>query len=292
MNTTSDRKPSLAVIAALLFLAACSSALVKPDGAEDVRLKLSRLQADPQLASRAPVGIKDAEAAVAAAQVPNEDASASRHLVLIADRKVDIATAQAQTRLLEDQRTTLSDQREAARLDSRTREADAAKGSADAARMDADAARRQAEAANQMTAAATQHATELQAQIAELSAKETERGLIVTLGDVLFASGRSELQGSAPSNLGKLASFLNRYPERTVAIEGYTDSVGGDRYNQDLSQKRADAVKDYLTQQGIASERMTASGMGEGSPVAGNDSATGRRQNRRVEVVISQLPGK
>jgi outer membrane protein OmpA-like peptidoglycan-associated protein len=292
VNTTSHQKASLAAIAAFLFLGACSPALVKPDGAEDVRVKLSKLQSDPQLASRAPVAIKDAEAAVAAAQVPNEDANVSRHLVVIADRKVDIATAQAHTRLLEDQRTTLSEQRETARLDSRTREADAAKGSADAARMDADAARRQAAVANQMTAAATQQAMELQTQIAELSAKETERGLIVTLGDVLFATGRSELQGSASSNLGKLASFLNRYPERTVAIEGYTDSVGGDRYNQDLSQKRADSVKAYLMQQGIASGRITSSGMGEGSPVAGNDSATGRQQNRRVEVVISQLPGK
>lgn len=276
--------------AAALLLGACSPAMVKPEGADDVHSKLARLQSDPELATRAPVAIQDAEEALAAAEVPRDDADLSRHLVLIADRKVDIAAAQARTRLLEDQRKTLSDQRESARLDSRTREADAAKGSADAARMDADAARSEAAASKQMTAAANQQAAELQAQIAELNARETERGLIVTLGDVLFATGRADLQGSAPSNLGKLAAFLNRYPERTVAIEGYTDSIGGDRFNQDLSQRRADAVKSYLMQQGIASSRLTSSGMGEGSPVAGNDSATGRQQNRRVEVVIARLP--
>lgn len=98
------------------------------------------------------------------------------------------------------------------------------------------------------------------------------------------------MKAGATGNLDKLVAFLNRYPDRTVAIEGYTDSVGGDDYNQGLSERRADAVKSYLTGQGIGSMRLTASGKGKSDPVAGNDSAAGRQQNRRVEVVISDPP--
>ena len=103
---------------------------------------------------------------------------------------------------------------------------------------------------------------------------------MVTLGDVLFATGRSELKGGTPGNLNKLATFLNQYP-------GHTDSVGSEDSNCGLSQRRADSVKSYLVSQSVASSRLAASGLGEVSPVASNDSDTGRQQNRRVEVIIS-----
>jgi outer membrane protein OmpA-like peptidoglycan-associated protein len=123
-----------------------------------------------------------------------------------------------------------------------------------------------------------------------LQAKPTDRGLVVTLGDVLFMTGRADLQPGAVGNLGRLVTFLNKYPGRTVAIEGYTDSVGSEDYNQRLSERRADSVKSYLIGQGIGSTRLSASGKGESDPVAANDSASGRQQNRRVEVVISNPP--
>ena len=107
------------------------------------------------------------------------------------------------------------------------------------------------------------------------------------MGDVLFASGRADLKTGATTNLNKLVAFLNKYPDRTVAIEGYTDSVGSEDYNQGLSERRAESVKSYLAGQGIGSTRLSASGKGKSDPVAGNDSATGRQQNRRVEVIIS-----
>lgn len=263
----------LIVAVASLSVAACSAPLTKPDGADAARSKLTQLQADAQLATRAPVAIQEAELAVRAAEVPRKDRDEARHLVIMADRKVDIATVRAQARLAEDERKGLSEQRESARLASRTREADAARGDADAARMD--------------TAAAQRQAADLRAQIAELNAQATDRGLVVTLGDVLFASGKSDLKGGATSNLAKLSAFLNEYQDRTVVIEGHTDSVGAADYNQGLSQRRADAVKSYLVSQGVASSRLVASGMGQGSPIASNDSATGRQQNRRVEVIIS-----
>jgi len=104
---------------------------------------------------------------------------------------------------------------------------------------------------------------------------------------VLFESGRAELKPGATSNLGQLVAFLARYPSRTVAIEGHTDSVGGDDYNLGLSQRRADSVRSYLVTQGVDAARVTAVGAGEGTPVATNESAAGRQQNRRVEVIIS-----
>jgi outer membrane protein OmpA-like peptidoglycan-associated protein len=287
MKTWTPTTTLMAGAVSLLFLTACGPTLIKPDGAADARAKLTQLQADPQLASRAPVAIQEAETAVSAAEVPRKEGDKAKHLVEMANSKVDLARSEAQSRLLEDQRKGLAEDRETARLDSRTREADAAHSDAKVARMDADVSRDQADAANRVAAAATAQAADLKSQLAELNAKETDRGIVMTLGDVLFATGKSDLKGGAAGNLGKLAVFLNRYTDRTVTIEGYTDSVGSNEYNDALSQRRADSVKDYLVRQGVASNRLVASGKGEGSPIAGNDSATGREQNRRVEVVIA-----
>lgn len=280
--------------AATMFALGCSTAMTKPEGANDARARLTQLQSDPKLASLAPVAIKEAEVAVVAAEKPQSDEDLAKHLVQMANQKVDIATAQAQSKLLEDQRKTLSEQREAARLDSRTKEANAARvdannarSDADAARMDADLARAQADAARVDTDIAQQQAADLQRQITELNAKATERGLVVTLGDVLFATGKADLKGGVTSNLGKLAAFLNQYQDRSVIIEGHTDSVGPESANFSLSQRRADSVKSYLMSQGVSATRLVSSGLGEGAPVAGNDSATGRQQNRRVEVIIA-----
>ena len=300
MNTTKKyrevilRRTLLASAVASILLAACTTAPVKPDGAAEARVKLTQLQSDPNLASRAAVAIKDADAAVRAAEQPEVNKELAAHRVYLADRKVDTARALAETRFAEDQRTVITAQRDSARLDARTREADAAKGQAETARAEgaeqkvaADQARSEADAAHVAAASSEQQATELQRQIEALQAKATDRGLVLTLGDVLFASGRADLKTGATSNLNKLVAFLNKYPDRTVAIEGYTDSVGNEDYNQGLSERRADSVKSYLAGQGIGSTRLSASGKGKSDPVAGSDSATGRQQNRRVEVIIS-----
>ena len=112
----------------------------------------------------------------------------------------------------------------------------------------------------------------------------------LTLGDVLFTSGKADLKPGALGNLKNLVNFLGKYPDRRVAIRGYTDSLGSEEFNQGLSERRANSVKAYLAAQGIDSTRLSASGMGRTAPVAGNDSAAGRQQNRRVEVIISNPP--
>ena len=316
MNTsheTQTRSRSLIAIAvASILLAACAAAPVRPSGAEEARAKLTQLQSDPNLASKAPAAIAEAERAVQAAEQPQTDQDLGQYRVYIADRKVDIARAQAQTRYFEDQRTTLEAQRQSARLDARTREADLATNrmeraqaddaaqrliasqaqvQADAAQSQANQARSDADSANMAAAISAQQSAqqsaELQRQIDTLNARVTDRGLVLTLGDVLFTTGRSDLMTGATVHLDKLVAFLNRYPDREVVIEGYTDSVGTQDYNQGLSERRAESVRHYLRGQGIDSGRLTASGKGESNPVAGNDSATGRQQNRRVEVIIS-----
>lgn len=285
---------------ASVILVACSATPIQPEPVNNARSKLNMLQSNQQLASQAPVAIKEAEDALRVAEASKGDKEKSAHLMYIAEHKVDTAQALAESRLLVDQRTVLSQQRESARLDSRTQEVDIAQSKAESARMEALVAQREAEsarsgaesarlktlAAQQESAAAQQKTADLQRQIAELNAKTTERGLVVTLGDVLFDTGKAELKSGAATNLAKLAAFLNQYPNRSVMIEGHTDTVGNEDYNQALSQRRADSVKAWLMKQGVNSDRLVASGKGEISPVSGNDSASGRQLNRRVEVII------
>ncbi len=274
----SGRAITAAALAALL-VAGCASAPVSPEGSAEARTKLARLQADPNLSNRAPVAIREAEEAVRLAEQPSSDDALAAHRVYMADRKVEIAMAQASTRYAEDQRAKMGEQRERARLDARTIEADKARADAVQARAEADAARLSAEDA-------AAQAAELQRQIDALAAEVTDRGVVLTLGDVLFATGKSDLKPGATNNLNKLVTFLNRYPDRNVEIEGHTDSVGSDAYNQALSQRRADAVRSYLTRQGINSRRLRTVGLGEGQPVADNATDYGRQQNRRVVVII------
>lgn len=277
----------LAVALATILISACAMHRAPPEGAATVRAELSRLQSDSQLASRAPVAIQEAEAAVVAAEQPRKDKALSEHLVILADRKVGTAIALAQARLAEDQRGQLKSQGETARLDARTQEANMARSDTNAARLDAQNARTHAELSRRDSVAARSESAALQQEIDGLNAKATERGLVVTLGDVLFQTGKSNLKGGSTTNLSKLAIFLNTYKDRTVIIEGHTDSVGSEGANQSLSQRRANAVQSYLAHKGIDGGRLTSTGLGESSPVAGNDTATGRQQNRRVEVIIS-----
>jgi outer membrane protein OmpA-like peptidoglycan-associated protein len=294
VRTWNMKKPLMAAAVAAVLLAACATAPVKPEGAAHARNMLTQLQADPNLANRAPISMQQAEAAVRIAEQPETDQQLVAYRVYMADRKVETARAEAETKFAEDQRVELIAQREKVRLDARTREADLATGKVAMARAEgaeqkaeADAARNQADAAQAAALSAQQQAEELQRQIDTLQAKVTDRGLVLTLGDVLFATAKADLSSGANGTLNKLVAFLNKYPDRTVDIQGYTDSVGSEDYNLGLSQRRADSVRSYLVGQGIGSGRLVASGKGMSSPVAGNDTSSGRQQNRRVEVIIN-----
>lgn len=144
----------------------------------------------------------------------------------------------------------------------------------------------QVENAKLQTSQANEQSARLQAEVDQLKAKPTPRGLVLTLGDVLFDTGKAELNPGAARKLDQLAQFLNEHPERRVQIDGFTDSVGTDSYNQELSQRRADAVKSALLARGIDSSRIGTQGYGKEFPVATNSDSGGRQLNRRVEVVI------
>ena len=189
-------------------------------------------------------------------------------------------------------------QRDRILLNARTREADVADAQADEARRAADTARGDSEQARSAAdqsrlraEAATRRAGSLEAQLAELKARPTERGMVLTLGDVLFESGQSTLKPGALRTVDQLAGFLTKNPTRKVSIEGHADSQGSNEYNQALSTQRSDNVRLALIARHVPAEQVTSSGEGEGFPVASNDNAAGRLQNRRVEVVFSDDNG-
>lgn len=267
-------KTGAAVLLSSVLLSACAMSPTSPDGSEDVRAKLTELQQNPDMTTYARVELRDAEAAVQLAEQPldSDEAALAAHRIYMADRMIEIARAKGETRLMEAERELLGEQRDAARLAARTLEAD----------------RAHAEASSQAEAAAQSagEAEELQRQIDTLEAEATERGLVLTLGDVLFATGSAEIQGGTNQNLEKLADFLKKYPDRQVLIEGHTDNVGSAAFNQTLSRQRAESVQRFLINRGIDSRRLRVSGFGFERPVASNSTALGRQQNRRVEVVI------
>jgi outer membrane protein OmpA-like peptidoglycan-associated protein len=136
-----------------------------------------------------------------------------------------------------------------------------------------------------------QEIAELKNDLAELNAKNSDRGIVMTISNVLFAVDKASLLPGASRQLDKLATFLADHPDRKIQIEGFTDSSGTDAYNYDLSQRRAEAVAAALTMRGVDFHRIKVIGYGEAYPVASNTTSAGRQQNRRVEIIISN-PGE
>jgi len=160
------------------------------------------------------------------------------------------------------------------------------------AQADADQARAAAQLAQQSEHRADADKAVMRAQLSEqlnkiLETRDSARGLIVSMSDVLFDTGQYSLKPGAREKLAKVAGILIAYPSLNIAVGGYTDNVGGDDMNQKLSENRAGAVRDYLVQQGVVANSVSATGFGNSSPVTTNDNAAGRQQNRRVELVVS-----
>jgi outer membrane protein OmpA-like peptidoglycan-associated protein len=146
--------------------------------------------------------------------------------------------------------------------------------------------------ARTQTAAAQSQLADTQQELKDLQAKQTNRGMVMTLSDVLFDTGRATLKPGADRDLDRLAQALKDNANTRVLIEGHTDSVGGDDYNMALSQRRAESVADALQMRGVPADRYQAKGLGKEFPVASNATAEGRQQNRRVEIVFSDPSGR
>ena len=172
-----------------------------------------------------------------------------------------------------------------------TRMAAADRAQSIAAQEAAAADRMRAEQAAGTANAAQERVRQLEAQLRDIEGKQTERGLLVTLGDVLFAFNKAELTPQAAPRLDKLAAFLKQFPQRKLLVEGYTDAVGTDAYNMELSERRAEAIREALVARGVDTTRVVTKGYGKAYPVADNSSTDGRAVNRRVEVVIADENG-
>jgi outer membrane protein OmpA-like peptidoglycan-associated protein len=192
------------------------------------------------------------------------------------------ATADAQLAAQQAQLTAQQSQLAAQQQAAQRAEADARAAEADAR------ARRASQQSQQATQETEQMRERLKAQLNQvLATKESARGLIVNMSDVLFDFNKYTLKPDAREKLAKVSGILLSYPGLTLQVEGYTDNIGSDEYNQKLSEQRADGVRDYLVTQGVAQPTITASGYGKSDPVADNSTNQGRAQNRRVQLVVS-----
>jgi len=215
------------------------------------------------------------------------------------DRRVDerqaSSDAQARTQAQADEATRLKQQADSdaakAQADMATNQAASAAAIA-TAKADADQARLAAQQAQQGEHQANSDKAAMRAQLSEqlnkiLETRDSARGLIVSMSDVLFDTGQYSLKPGAREKLAKVAGILIAYPSLNIAVGGYTDNVGGDEMNQKLSENRAGAVRDYLVGSGVSTNSVSARGFGNTLPVASNDNSSGRQENRRVELVVS-----
>lgn len=290
--------------AAAVLLAACVSVPVTNPGLDEARALYGRAAGDADVARSAPLELRSAQQALTRAEAAlksGEDMATVEHYAYLARQRSATALQAGEIAMAEQAVAASGSERDRILMQARSREADKAlsqaeqeRAASERARMQAQASSADAEAARKAAAAqlaaaqsAEAKADRLQSQLSALEAKQTERGMVLTLGDVLFDTGQAELKPGAFSTIDRLASFMRENPERTLAVEGYTDSVGGEAYNLSLSQRRADAVRAALLARGVDGARITTSGLGKASPVASNDTASGRQRNRRVEIVIS-----
>jgi outer membrane protein OmpA-like peptidoglycan-associated protein len=241
-------------------------------------------EANPDVKMNAQLPLMEARVAVEAASKAKEFDEMD-HLAYQAEKKTQIAVATAEERMSENAKRSIG--METARLMAQGQEREQ---TARKEAMDSDTSAREssAEALSQKQEAEETRAENdrLQQEIIDMKGKISERGIVLTMGDVLFAPGSAGLSSKAGNEISKLAVFLKKYPNRNVLIEGYTDNTGTDEMKRDLSLKRADAVSNQLVAQKISRDRITIRGLGEESPVADNDTEMGRMQNRRVNIVI------
>jgi outer membrane protein OmpA-like peptidoglycan-associated protein len=270
----------LAALAASVMAGACATK--SNTNLVNAETNLRVAESNPKVTANAAVPLHEAQKSTAQARAAfekgDEEAQVD-HLSYLASRRTEIAVATADRNAAQLEVDQLSKERTGVVLDARTEEARIARENAAIAQDQAALAKDQAHA-SELTAAA------LAAELSALNAKQTERGIVLTLGDVLFDVDRSELKPAAVSDLTRLGELLASEPDRAVLIEGHTDSTGSADHNDQLSQQRADAVASVLMREGISPSRLKTRGFGATSPLATNATSAGRQQNRRVEIVV------
>jgi outer membrane protein OmpA-like peptidoglycan-associated protein len=300
MNTRKIAQ-GVCLIAMTSLFAACSSVPASNTALDQARDRYAAAQLDSQITSLAAEELEQAGRSLRLAEQAwsKRDPNATvDHLAYMALQRVVIAQETASGRAAQAVTAGAASERERMRLALRTSEADraradlakaqerntrmtAAEAERDAARALTDAAALRAQAAKDARVA------ELEAELLALNAKQTERGMVLTMGDVLFDTGLAQIRAEGTRNMAKLADFLKRYPEARASIEGHTDSVGSVSSNYSLSQRRADSVRSALIGLGVPTASMSTRAHGPDVPVAANDTPSGRQMNRRVEIVFA-----
>lgn len=272
----------------LLFVSGCGPSqkeMMAKDQMDRTKKAYAEAKANPNVEAYAPLEMQAARQAVQDAEKAKEPEDILQ-MGYIAERKTQFAVTVADGKVAEREIDKLNVEKAEMNARKQTLEAERAKREAGKAMSEAERARRTAAAEAERAAKAKAESDQLMKELSNLKAKQTERGIVLTIGDVLFATGKADLSANANRSVATLAEFLMKNPNRNVLIEGHTDSVGKDDYNLALSRKRADSVKDKLVEDGIEAGRITAIGYGKTFPVASNDTKAGKAQNRRVDVVI------
>lgn len=258
------------IVTPALLLAGCATTPKENSQIIQLQQQIDNLDSSPEGKQYAPIAVREAQESLNRLKSFKGNSEEYKHQLFLTEKRIEIA------------RETVSE-----------KQAEETVASAESRRKDIllDAARQEIASARDLAATMAGRAQELEQQVTDLQAQETERGLVLTLGAVLFETNKATLQSGSQRTVQKVAEFLNQYPERKILIEGFTDSQGSDSYNQKLSQDRAQAVRNELAKNGVSAQRIDIVGYGEEYPVASNDNAAGRQQNRRVEIVVSKENG-
>ena len=271
-----------------LAMAGCASTPKSNDTLETARSIVQAAEADPNATKYAAVDLQAAKSnlEIADAAFTRRDEPNIAQPSYMAAQSARLAQLRGAAKADDARVAAGQAERDSIVLAARTNQVDSANRATNAANRAKDDANRATDDAKIARDQATENSARLQAEVDALKAKPTDRGLVLTLGDVLFETGSATLSSGAGRNMDRLVQFLTDHPERMVQIDGFTDSIGTDSFNQDLSQHRADAVRYQLVSRGISSTRIATQGYGKAYPVATNSESSGRQLNRRVEVVI------
>jgi len=274
-------KKLLIVGAVTAAIAACATPPQRSEQVEQARAEIQTLSQDPLAESAAGADLAAARKSMQSAETAlqqKQSPAVVDHYAYLAKRHAEAGEARAAEAHSRQEIAKANDERNQIIMQARNRDAANAQAAAEAARNQA--------------ASAQQQLADAQKELADLKAKQTDRGMVVTLGDVLFDTGKATLKPGAMESLNRLATYLSQNPQTKVLVEGHTDSVGSDDYNIGLSERRARAVATELESRGIPDSQIQTLGRGKDMPVASNATPAGRQQNRRVEIVFSDASGR
>lgn len=278
-----------------VLLLACASAPQRNESVEEARTEVQKLSQQPLAQQAASTDIEAARSSLQQADTALQQRKSPdevNHLAYLALRHAQAGQARVAAAAARQEVAQAEQERNRVVLQTRERETQRARSEAETAKSQAETAKSQAETAKNEAQAVQSQLESARQQLQDLQAKQTERGMVVTLGDVLFDTGRATLKPGAERALERLAQFLRTNPGTRIIVEGHTDSVGSEAYNEELSQRRAQAVTEALRARGVPAEQYQAKGLGKAYPVASNETPAGRQQNRRVEIVFSDASGR